>query len=141
RTGAVALAGLMPGTTYYYRFIAESEGGGPVEGSEGTFKTYSSTTALAPCPNDALRLRFGAQLADCRAYELVSALDKEGGGAVALRDSPGFLVELTQSDLDGEKLTYSSYRAFGDPTSAPYASQYLAERQAGGWNTEPISPR
>jgi len=37
-------------------------------------------------------------------------------------------------------MTFSSYRAFGNPSSSPYTSQYLANRSGSGWNTEAISP-
>lgn len=139
-TGEVPLVGLAPATTYHFRFVAESEGGGPVQGAEAAFTTYPLSTGPPPCPNDPLRAGAGALLPDCRAYELVSPLDKDGGEAIALSDTPGYPAELTQGDPAGGKLTYSSYRAFADPTSAPFTSQYLAKRQEDGWATEPISP-
>ncbi len=94
-TAGVALPGLSPATTYRYRFIAQSGGGGPVygvdpdgegpgqaspsEGLEGTFTTFATPSPpKADCSNQALRGGPSANLPDCRAYELVSPLDKEG---------------------------------------------------------------
>ncbi len=88
------IGGLQPGATYYYRFVAESGGGGPVRGPGGTealdgpagrFTTFAPAPAAGACPNDALRLGASAALPDCRAYELVSPLDKNGGNIQALR--------------------------------------------------------
>jgi len=143
-TGPVALTGLQSGATYHYRFSAENEvtdeeESGPVLGKEGTFRTYSSPTQQ-PCPNDALRLGPAVQLPDCRAYEMVSPVDKDGGEIFVLPDVPNFLAEINQSALGGDALTYSSYRAFADPKAAPYTSQYLGERSDAGWSNEPISP-
>ena len=72
---------------------------------------------------------------------MVSPPDKEGGEIHALNSIPGFPAEVDQARSDGEALTYSSYRAFADPQSAPYTSQYLAARSASGWRSEAISPR
>ncbi len=141
-TGPILLTGLDPGTTYHYRLVAENEAGGPVYGAEGTFRTYRPFSATAGCPNAALRQGPSRQLPDCRAYEMVSPVDKEGGQIYARGTVPGFPAALDQSAISGEALTYSSYRAFGEAESASYSSQYLARRTVGtGWSSDPISPR
>jgi NHL repeat-containing protein/WD40 repeat protein len=135
RSAAIALDGLAPGTTYHYRFVAES-GGGQSIGEEASFTTPEPLPQHS-CPNDSFRGGAAARLADCRAYEMVSPIDKNNGdirvvGEAELED---------QSAPDGEKFTYSSYRAFANPKSAPYTSQYLARRVAGeGWESEAIVP-
>jgi DNA-binding beta-propeller fold protein YncE len=146
-TSGVFLAGLQPATTYHYRFVAQSSGGGPVhgaggipgtDGQESTFTTLP--TALDPkkdCPNQAFRTGPSAFLPDCRAYEMVSPLDKNGGDIAAL----GTTSEFFQGAADGNRFTFSSSTAFGDPLGAPFVSQYLASREEGkGWSTEAISP-
>ncbi len=131
----VSLEGLAPGTVYHYRFLAKSGGGGPAVGEEATFTTYEPLPAAA-CPNDVFRIGPGARLPDCRAYEMVSPLDKNNGDVLAL----GF-TELEQSSADGQKLTYSSYRSFADPKGAAYTNQYLARRDpSAGWQSESIVP-
>jgi hypothetical protein len=155
-TGDVELEGLSPHTTYHYRFVARSSGGGPVygvdpdgagpeeadfaDGLEGTFTTAEAALPARPCANDAYRTGAGAHLPDCRAYELVSPLEKEGGDIIATRDVNSFRAALDQSAASGEAFTYSSYRSFGDNQSAPYTSQYLARREpATGWTSTGIS--
>jgi DNA-binding beta-propeller fold protein YncE len=138
----VSLTGLQPATTYHYRFVAESDGGGPVFGPDRTFTTYP--TAPKPkvdCPNQEFRSGPGAFLPDCRAYELVSPLDKNNGD---ISTADGFAYDPANFQLtspDGERVTYSSYTAFGDPKAAPFHSQLLSDRDpATGWITHSISP-
>jgi len=146
QTGPVALNGLEPGTTYHYRFIAENEatdeeGTGPVLGAEATFRTYLLPEEDLECPNDQLRDESQSQLLpDCRAYEMVSPVDKEGGEVFVSQDVTSYPSQFVQGAPSGEALTYSSYRAFADPDSAPYTSQYLARRDPdAGWSSEHIS--
>ena len=55
-TAGIFLTGLAPDTTYHYRFVATSGGGGPVTGAERTFTTYPDTEDLGLCPaNEAFR--------------------------------------------------------------------------------------
>ncbi len=81
-TKGVFLAGLSPDTTYHYRFVAESSGGGPVygvEGAEAGFHTFALPAPQTPgCPNDAFRTGASAHLPDCRAYEQVAPSQKDG---------------------------------------------------------------
>ena len=138
QSAGILLEDLQPGTTYHYRFVAESTGGGPVrgiggevgaDGEESSFTTYPARSpAKTNCPNQAFRTGFSAPLPDCRAFEMVSPVDKNNGDIRVLLDDPGFKTSLSQSALDGEKFTYSSYRSFGAPKGAPYANQYLASR-------------
>jgi DNA-binding beta-propeller fold protein YncE len=140
-TNGILLHGLSPGTTYHYRFVAQSSGGGPVFGADRTFTTFPSTQRPPDsCANAPFRVGLGAALPDCRAYEMVSPLEKNGGNILALKNVFGYPAAMNQSDLAGSKLTYSSARSFGDAQSSPYTSQYLATRTAGGWSTQGISP-
>jgi hypothetical protein len=149
RSAGVLLSDLEPDTTYHYRFVAQSGGGGPVrgeggevglDGAEGTFTTPPPRPRpKADCPNQGFRVGAGAYLPDCRAYEMVSPLDKDGGDILAFTTQAGPSA-LVQSATSGDRFTYASYRAFGDAQSAPYSSQYLASRTAAGWSTEAISP-
>lgn len=141
KTTAVLLHGLQPGTTYHYRFVSESGGGGPVFGPDSTFTTYPTLThTLDTCPNAAFRLGVAATLPDCRAFEMVSPVDKEGGDIDALTNVFGYPARLNQSDLAGQKLTYSAARNFGGALSGAYMGQYMASRTETGWTTEAITP-
>jgi hypothetical protein len=78
--------GLLPvlpaGETYHYRLLAESSipGVGTVEAGEQTLRVPSFTvqSSPSPCPNEAFRTGLSARLPDCRAYELLTPVDKGG---------------------------------------------------------------
>ena len=142
----VFLTGLAPDTTYHYRFVAQSGGGGPVvgvggvvgsDGSEAAFHTFPlAEEASTACPNQAFRIGASAKLPDCRAYELVSPLDKNNADI-----STGNEDSFSQVSADGQRATYSSARSFANPQGAPFFSQYLAIRDpVAGWSTRSISP-
>jgi hypothetical protein len=141
KTVSFLLEGLEPGTTYHWRVVATNEIGS-AESDEHTIATFEVPVPETDCPNEHLRTGASAQLPDCRAYEMVSPLDKNGGD---VRASPPisdyYLGSFTQSSLGGQRITYTSGTAFGDAVSAPFASQYLSSRGADGWTTHGISPR
>ncbi len=148
RTAPVLLEGLEPGTIYHYRFVAQSGGGGPVLGlsgksgaaAEGTFTTFART-AFPSCENDPFRIGPAALLPDCRAYEMVSPLEKESGDVKVLVEfTTGLPAVLEQSSTSGERLAYGAYRAFGDASSAPWTTQYVAARGEDGWLSHAVSP-
>jgi hypothetical protein len=150
----VTLSNLTPDTTYHYRFVAQSSGGGPVrgiggkvglDGAEGTFHTYAPPDPPnITCTNQAFRSETpSALLPDCRAYEMVSPLAKGGDDLT----DPGTLrcfscaARIDQARPDGSALTFSAARPFANPTAAPNSNQYLSMRDpASGWQTRNISP-
>ncbi len=151
KSAPIFLEGLQPATTYHYRFVAESLGGGPVrgiggevgiDGEESTFTTYPAPPALkTDCPNQPFRTGFSAPLPDCRAFEMVSPVDKNNGDIYSLTQITGYPTSIEQSSVDGERFTYSSYRAFADTEAGAYTMQYLASREAGvGWSSRAINP-
>jgi hypothetical protein len=155
RSAGIQLNGLQPASTYHFRIIASSSGGGPVrgvggvvgtDGAEGTFNTLSAPMAArTDCPNQAFRTGLSALLPDCRAYEMVSPINKNGGDIESLGNDLSFHTALSRSSTDGNRMTYSSYVSFGAPSSAAYTNQYLATRSpTAGWEsasvTAPIGP-
>jgi DNA-binding beta-propeller fold protein YncE len=142
RTPGLLLTELEPGTIYHYRFVAESGGGGPAIGGDRTFATPALAPPAKPCPgNDTFRMGAGAALPDCRAYEMVTPIDKNGANIATLTNGPELPARRDQSASNGLKITYSAYKAFGDAQSSPYSSQYLAVRDpAEGWGNHGISP-
>ncbi|MEZ5076447.1 MAG: hypothetical protein R2725_03280 [Solirubrobacterales bacterium] len=126
---------LEPGTTYHLRVVVEDPLIEPKTGEEVVFHTFEEE-AIEPCANAAFRGGPSAYLPDCRAYELVSPLDKEGGEILALPDVTYNLPStLNQSDTMGDKVAYGTYKAFGDAESAPFTSQYIAQRNADDWSS------
>lgn len=136
-------SGLEPGTAYRYRIAVDNDLIDPVLGATHTFTTFAPAQNPADtCANAPFRTGAGARLPDCRAYELVSPLDKDNGDIVTMFSFTNFVASYAQSAAQGGKLTYSSLRAFGDAESAPLTSQYLATRDADRqeWVSTGISP-
>ncbi len=148
-TAGVFLGDLVPDTTYRYRFTAQSTGSGGEEvigaggkpgvpGAEASFNTFPvAGPPSTECPNQAFRTGPSAKLPDCRAYEMVSPLEK-GSGDIQVR-----VGGLHQSSTSGTRLTYSSATAFGEGKASPSISQFLAQRDPeAGWLSQPLaSPR
>jgi DNA-binding beta-propeller fold protein YncE len=141
------ISGLKAGTTYRYRIVA-TDRCKPEPAPlcvffepEGTFTTFVALSPIKGCPNDALRAGgSGTFLPDCRGYEMVSPVDKNGAFIEPVFNVNGFPAGLDQAAVGGDSVTFSAYKAFGDVASAPYTNQYLARRGGGGWETEAISP-
>jgi hypothetical protein len=134
------LEGLQPGASYHFKVVATNEIG-TAESEDRTFATFPLPTAPDPCPNDAFRTGPSAALPDCRAYEMVSPLEKNGGDIQIVNGAlGGQYPSFKQSSLDGERLTYTTGTAFGDAVAGPFANQYLSSRDSDGWSTHGISP-
>ena len=90
----------------------------------------TATPALAEeCPNAALRVENNStRLPECRAYEMVSPLYKEG-----------FAVEPKTYSDDGAVAYVSTGNFAGDP-AAKALLNYLATRSATGWTTTALDP-
>jgi hypothetical protein len=99
-------------------------------------------TALAfeSCPNAQYRSGSSEGLPDCRAYEQVSPVEKGGLDAVTLDP-----LQPAQSSAcePGEECTIAYMNFGGAFAGSPgnvLANAYLAKRDAGGWQTTPLSP-
>ena len=142
KAGEATIAGLTPGTAYRYRILATDSLIAP--------KEVATDSLIAPKeipgPTEAFRTYRPGEggLPDDRAYELVSPAQKNSAEVGVPGIAGGLLDQFNQrinaAAGSGEAITYTSWTTFGDPESAPAASQYLAKRGAGGWSTENISP-
>jgi hypothetical protein len=108
----------------------------------GAWTPGSQANAAGVCPNEAFRTGPSAALPDCRAYEMVSPPNKNGGGV----DGGFHYGEMSapeQAAADGEAITYGSTSAFieAEPTSALVSTQYLSTRTPNGWVTRAITPK
>jgi hypothetical protein len=122
QTVPLELSGLLPGTVYHYRVVAENVLG---EGSEAVISpdhTFTTQTASA------------FSLPDDRGWELVSPIAKHG----AIIKAPSGEQPI-QAAADGSAISYTS----SSPTEANAAGnadkvQVLSVRSAGGWSTRDI---
>jgi hypothetical protein len=101
----------------------------------------ASYASAAACSNETFRIGPSSALPDCRAYEMVSPPNKNGGeidGGV----HKAAIVPPQQAASNGESVTYASTSAFVDanPESAVVSSQYLSRRTPAGWQTRGIVP-
>jgi hypothetical protein len=79
-----------------------------------------------------------AALPDGRGWELVSPVDKNGGGVPAAGQIAAGGV--LQAAANGNSATYSAAASFAGGQGAPEGSQYLAARGTSGWSTQNLSP-
>ena len=133
------LTGLEAGTTYHYTIVATNQSGS-TKSTDETFTTFPYTPVLEDkCANAHVRQQTGAALlADCRAYELVSAAN-----------AGGYDVE---SYLNAEQEPFAGYPYAESPPRVLYGvhdgaipgsghptnhglDPYIATRGANGWST------
>jgi hypothetical protein len=134
---STALTGLQAGTPYHYR-IAATNANGTTYGPEHTITTYLTPTIPSSdsCPNASFRSEgLSAGLPDCRAYEMVSPLDKnasdiEGQGAT------------TVASVSGDRVSFAARTGFADTRGSGIVgmTQYVASRSADGWSTHGAMP-
>jgi hypothetical protein len=126
-----SLTGLQPSTTYHYRVVADNGVGGPALGSDQTVTTAATAAAgPSPCPNEAIRRQQQAQyLPDCRAYEMVSAANKNN--TQVLVNSP--------ISSDGNRVLYETLGGSASTVSGA-RPQLLATRTPAGWVSKDILP-
>jgi len=90
----------------------------------------AGSAAAADCPNEALRLGASAQLPECRAYEMVTPVDKNGG-FVHTKVS-------AHATASGGAISFFSGTAFAGDQSNPQLSSYVSRRGATNWTTAGI---
>jgi hypothetical protein len=143
------LTGLQAGSTYHYRIIATNPSG-TTTGEDQTFTTFAPPIPQPAdtCPNAAYRVGFSAGLPDCRAYEMVSPVEKNGAdviGQTKMVSSGGASSMLAQTlaSEQGDRVVFMTLTQFGGEThgsgNVGY-TQYLAERAPGGWKSKGITP-
>jgi hypothetical protein len=122
----VYVQGLLPETTYHYRFVAHNAFGGPggttTDGLDHTFTTQG-TGSLFMLPDD-------------RGWEMVSPVEKNG---VDLGDALGG-SDVMQAALDGNSITFVADGAFASSQGSPTGAQYFSVHDGpGDWSTQGIA--
>ena len=130
------LTGLDPGATYHFRLVVDN-GVGPVVQGEDRIVDVPDTPSAESCPNaGSLGTNF---LPDCRAWEMVSPPDKNGGNVL-------IDTQRTRAADDGNGLVFSSPSGFGDVVGTGVAVDYMSLRRTdanpgtNGWATHTITP-
>ncbi len=97
----------------------------------------ASAPAAESCPNEAFHSEgLSSRLPDCRAYEQVSPVNKGGYGTDVI-----FYEGLQfQAAEEGQRLLYTSFDAITPDSPEGGENRYLANREADGWVSQPISP-
>lgn len=137
------LTGLQPGGTYHYRIVATNSAGTTV-GKDMTFTMFSAPTSepADTCSNANYRVGFSAGLPDCRAYEMVSPVEKNGGDVSG--DQFGQVLASELGDLPGEidRAVFMSKTGFGQIHGSGNVGyyQYMAERGPDRWVSKGITP-
>ncbi len=145
----ITLKGLTPGATYHWRIVAANssseKAGHPSEGEDHVLHTYRPTAVDTDCPNQTFRTAASAFLPDCRAYEMVSPVDKNGGDIFRELTSDEDVGDRVQASPDGNRLTYTANPSFAGSPSNFNFNQYLASRHergepGEGWSNQGINP-
>jgi sugar lactone lactonase YvrE len=136
--GAVAVSarldGLQTGSTYHYRLVARNAEKASY-GADRTFRPAAliPPSELAPCANEALRYGPGRSLGDCRAYEQVSPVDKNGNNVAAA-------INGSRAALGGDYMTFFSAGGIPGGVGEQDYPSYVGGRSADAWATQGLFP-
>ncbi len=99
--------------------------------------------AQGPCANEGFReAQASTFLPDCRAYEMVSPPDKNGGDVIAWAER----TRAAKEETAGLPMAvdFASLQGFGDVRGTGITSEYISERDGAagtnGWSTHGITP-
>jgi DNA-binding beta-propeller fold protein YncE len=137
---SVRLEGLLAGTTYHFRAVAENANGTAV-GVDHTFVFLAGGEIGGDCPNEATREAQGAgALPDCRAYELVTPAQKND----ALLGAVTFGAPSEVAD-DGATVILGTAQCFPVTQSCVgvrggTGTSYAFTRSEAGWAAHNLAP-
>jgi hypothetical protein len=100
-------------------------------GLGGLALTAAPATAAEPCPNEAIRAQqpYASALPDCRAYEQVSPVNKDGA-------EPSGDPSLVQASPAGDRLTFLVNSGYPNNQGVDDFALQLSARSASGWSTQ-----
>jgi hypothetical protein len=132
---------LQPGETYRFRIHAMSTSGGESESQEQIVRVpaIAAGATAASCANEALRSGPAAQLPDCRAYEQVTPVEKEGSEEMYKYGLT--FAEGTTISEDGEHVMFASQLVKWGKAPAGGQSPYFFTRTSEGWRMAPGAPQ
>ena len=135
--GADLPSGLTVGETYRYRMLASSTAPGTslVQGGEQSFTVPMPAPASGPvaCPNEGFRTGLSAHLPDCRAYEQLTPVDKEGA-----QEPFNFRLQAGGGVLVGENGEHVALEAetvsWGYGPSVGGSPYFFSREEGKAWN-------
>jgi hypothetical protein len=137
------IPGLTAGETYHYRISAtnDSLGNPVVHGAEETVTApvAASVGDEGACPNQALRTGPSANLPDCRAYEQLTPVDKEGSQEIFRYEGLKVPAYALVGE-DGDHLMIEAPVSWGSDAKAGQ-SPYFFTRTPTGWQTTSAAPQ
>jgi hypothetical protein len=131
---AVKVEGLQSATAYRFRAVATSAIG-TAEGPVASFTTHATVQDFTgQCPgNESLRTGPGANLPDCRAYEQVSPVNKNGGSLQGK-------APITRAASDGSAISFEAPGGIPGGNGAQNFPSYVGKRGSGSWVTSGLLP-
>lgn len=143
RTVSADVPGLTGGETYRYRLVASNTTPGDpvVEGAEQVLTVPVATggESQVACPNESARTGPSAQLPDCRAFEQISPVDKEGAQE-ALKYGLSIETGAIASE-DGERFMFMSDATRWGTAASSGEAPYFFARTADGWRMTAGAPQ
>lgn len=100
----------------------------------------TSAGAVGACPNAQYRFGASERLPDCRAYEQVSPVEKNGLDAVTLEPQQPVQSSACEPDQACTLAYMNVGAAFAGASGNDIDDAYLAFRDASGWQTTPLTP-
>ena len=128
--------GLQPNTTYHFRVVVTNTDG-TTDGPDQTFLTYP-TPVVQSCPNAKYRTGYSTALPDCRAYEQVTPVEKNGTDAGS--DGQRYPVYQVRVSADGDAVDFFTDGPYGPAFTDCQQDPYLGQRTSSGWSTTPMLP-
>jgi hypothetical protein len=134
------LPGLSPGETYRFRLVASSTApGNPVVTGEEQSLTVPVLLAGAGapaggCPNEAVRAGLSARLPDCRAFEQLTPVDKEGAKEIFNYGGASGQEGVLPAE-DGNRVELGEQVVAWGSQPRDGQSPYFFSRGAAGWLT------
>jgi hypothetical protein len=136
------LPALTPGETYHVRLLASNAVRSALGSAQGAPQTLTMPMPPAggseACANEALRSGPSAHLPDCRAYEQVTPVNKEGALDV-FQYGAGGEASLVGEDGEGFMLHAAGTQWGSSPD--PSESNYFFTRTAAGWRMTSARPQ
>jgi hypothetical protein len=130
------LPALTPGETYRYRVVAvnTAPGTSPVEGAEQTLvvPVRPSAGGSGGCPNEVFRTGLSAHLPDCRAYEQLTPVDKEGAEE-PFHYSGGIETAVLVGEDGEHAVLEASPVSYGLGSGSGQSPYLFSRREGAGW--------